>query len=343
VLIRALAGQGIEVVEAQIPNETRFWQRPPKMLRQGFLRTRAQPVDALILAELNQTNIPYAKLVAVTKRIPLIFDPFFSLYDSLVLTRKTVRPGGLRARSLWWRDWISLNWSDVLIADTSAHREYYREEFGVRKPIVVAPIGADTSRFHPLPFLPHSDGSPFRVLFWGTFIPLQGVEFIVEAARICQESKADVEFDLIGAGSTLPEMQQLAQRCQLDNLRFLGRQSQEFIVAQARRSHVCLGIFGNTNKTRRVVPNKLFEALALGKPVISARTPATDERLEAGVDYQECGVADGASLAHAILLLKRNPDKLRRIAERGLMSFRANFCEMVIGARLVSALRELPL
>ena len=339
-LIRALESQGVEVVEVQIPNETRFWARPHKLFWQ-FLKVRGRKADVLILAELNQVNMPFAKLLTVTKGIPLVFDPFFSRYDSLVMTRETVRPGGLRAGVLWCFDWLSFNCSDVLLADTSAHGQYYAQEFGVKKPMVVVPIGANTSHFTPLPFLLYPGTGPFRVLFWGTFIPLQGVEYILEAARICLTADPDIQFDLIGSGSTFKEMEQLAISHCLSNVCFLGRKNQATIVAQAKEAHVCLGIFGNTNKTQRVVPNKLFEALALAKPVISARTPATDEWLVAGLEYQACAVANGQSLAEAILSLKHDGDRLRSIADKGLQRFRQEFSEEAIGEKLVDALRAL--
>jgi len=82
-----------------------------------------------------------------------------------------------------------------------------------------------------------------------------------------------------------------------------------------------LGIFGDSAKTRAVIPNKVYEALAAGKAVITADTPAVKELLTDRKNCLLCRTADAADLAEKIMELKNNRELRRTIAENGYRLF----------------------
>jgi glycosyltransferase involved in cell wall biosynthesis len=82
-------------------------------------------------------------------------------------------------------------------------------------------------------------------------------------------------------------------------------------------SDVCLGIFGTSPKAQRVIPNKVFDALAVGRPVLTADTPAVREVLTHGETAWLCPPGDPAALAEALLALRSEEGTRRRLAERG--------------------------
>jgi len=104
---------------------------------------------------------------------------------------------------------------------------------------------------------------------------------------------------------------------------------------------VCLGIFGTTDKARRVVPNKVYEALAMAKPVITGDSPAAREVLVGGENALLCEMGNARALAQAILLLKRDRALRERIAQGGYASFRQKFSPKAIGAMVKGYLDEL--
>ena len=62
-------------------------------------------------------------------------------------------------------------------------------------------------------------------------------------------------------------------------------------------SDVCLGVFGTSPKSQRVIPNKVFDALAVGRPVVTADTPAVREVLTHGEKAWLCPPGDPDALA----------------------------------------------
>jgi len=64
-----------------------------------------------------------------------------------------------------------------------------------------------------------------------------------------------------------------------------------------RRAGCALGIFGTGAKAARVIPNKVFQALACARPVVTADTPAARELLTHEIDALLVPPGDGSALA----------------------------------------------
>ena len=168
-------------------------------------------------------------------------------------------------------------------------------------------------------FVPSAQAAPndeFVAEFHGSFIPLQGIEHIMEAAKILQERNERVRFTLIGNGQTFDASVGLVKRLGLSNVEFLGRKPSEDIPRYISRGDVCLGIFGTTDKALRVIPNKVYECLSCGKAVITERSPAALEWLHDREDVCLVEPGDGADLAEKILELKNDPALRARLEKR---------------------------
>jgi glycosyltransferase involved in cell wall biosynthesis len=94
-----------------------------------------------------------------------------------------------------------------------------------------------------------------------------------------------------------------------------------------------LGVFGTSEKARRVIPNKVFQALACGVPVITADTPASRELLVDEDSALLVPPGDADSLATAVRHLAEDPALARRLADGGLHAYRAQASEHVLGER----------
>ena len=88
---------------------------------------------------------------------------------------------------------------------------------------------------------------------------------------------------------------------------------------------MCLGIFGTSPKAARVIPNKVFDALATARPVVTADTPAAREAFTHCHDAWLCPPGDAAALADALRTLRSDAALREKLAGRGYELFQRRF------------------
>ena len=324
VLIDGLRQNGVEVIECRddSPGLKKFLIL---FLKHWKLR---KDYDVMIVGFLGHIIVPFAKIIT---RKPIIFDAFVSLYDSNVFDRQVIKPNSLKAFYYWFLDWISMWLADIILFDTNQHIKYATEEFGVRKEkLIRILVGAQDKIFYPRNII--KSDSNFLVGFYGTYIPLQGVEFIVEAAKEV-ESYKDIKFMLIGSGQEKQIILKLAQDLKIKNIDFVDFLPQNKLAFEIVKADVCLGIFGKTEKTQRVIPNKVYQCAAMKKPIITADTPAIRELFN-DRDLMLVKPADSEALADGILILKNNLKLREELAQNCFNKFLKSASPKVLGEEL---------
>lgn len=296
-------------------------------------------VDAIYVPFLGHYLLPLAWILARQRGIPVVFDAFLSLYDTEVFDRKRIDRLHPKAWVLYAIDWLCCRMADLTLLDTPEHIGYFQKTFGADpRHMLALPIGCRTDLFVPL--VQTTNDSRFRVEFHGTFIPLQGIDVILGAARILRDTAPDVTFTLIGKGQTEPAMRAIAERDRLTNVTFADSVPMEAIPRLIAEADVCLGIFGTTDKALRVIPNKAYEVLACGKALISGDTPAARRALRNGVDAILTPSGDPEALAAAILRLRDNPGLRAKLAKNARTLSLKSFVPSVIVEPLASEIRR---
>ena len=258
-------------------------------------------------------------------------------YDSYVYDRKIVAPMSLKAVYHWFLDWLHCKIADRVLLDTNAHINYFVKTFYVRRfKFIRSLVGASDDIFHPVEVQKAHEG--FNVLFFGNFIPLQGVQYIIRAAKLLENDKR-IQFDIIGDGQTYGQVRMLAEELQVQNVIFHERQSIHELARSISRADVCLGVFGGTGKAQRVIPNKVYEAIATARAVLTADTPAVRELLMDRRDVLLCQSANPADLADKIHLLYDEAALRSSIAVGGYATYKARCTSDIIGSELLKELR----
>jgi glycosyltransferase involved in cell wall biosynthesis len=325
-VISCLRGAGVEVEEEHVAvwdDLREGWTAgPARVLRLAaaearLLTRRPRGFDAFVVGYPGHFDLPAARRAAGAR--PVVFNPLVSLADTLVADRGRFRPGSLAARALERVDRSAFRSADVLVADTEADARFFAQLAG-RDDVSVCFVGAEDRLFRP----PWQPREPFTALFVGKLIPLQGVEVILEAAR----RLPTVSFRVVGSGQLAPL---LAQRP--PNVEHVPWLEYERLPPAIRAASCVLGIFGTSAKARRVIPNKAFQALACGAPLITADTPAARELLADGESAILIPPGDAAALADAVRRLASDPGLAERLAAGGRSAYERAASEAVLGAR----------
>lgn len=346
VLRRGFEALGDEVVEVRAPAHLKSWVRYPVLAFEAARRLKNDGTPSvLFVPEFCQKDVPLARLLARVTRRPLVFDPLAARYETKVLDWRRRAPGSLGA---WWNfriDLAAFGGRGLILADTDAHRRFFVRGFGVPAGrVAVLPVGYDDALFDPdrpgLRDRAASPARPFTVLFCGSFLPLHGAEAVVEAARLVAGRDPGVRFRFVGSGQTYGAVRDLAARRSPGNCDFAGWLPYVRIPGELAACDVALGIFGRTDKARRVVPHKVFQALGMGKPVITARTPAAEEFFRDREDLRLCDEPFPESLAAAVLELKADPGLQARLGGNGLRLARERFASTPIARRFKEILES---
>jgi len=236
------------------------------------------------------------------RKKPILVDAFFCLHDTLVYDRRLLKPGGLLARLVRILERRTLSRSSLVFIDTEQQKRSLCNQY--QQPLaklVVTPVGIDESVWTSLPQARMSE--TFRVLFWGTCIPLHGIETIIRSAKLLEKTHPEICFQLIGDGQVADTMAELISQLNPTNLswrRVLVSAAE--LREEVRRAHCILGIFASTEKAASVVPYKAYQALASNRILVTRRSPAFDEILQGvvptGLFFVDA--ADSVALADCI-------------------------------------------
>ena len=299
---------------------------------------KSQKFDYMFVGYIGQFDVFLARALKIFHQKPVIFDAFYSLYDTMVRDRGLYDERSLMAKILKLVDRWSVKCADLTLLDTNEHIKFFCSEFGLEPGRFLAvPLGVDQSNFFPRPE-PADDGV-MTVVNYSSYIPLHGLEVILKAAAELKSQKT-IRFTLIGRGQLFPKMKALADELKLDNVSFIEWLPHKELVEKAASADVLLGIFGITEKASRVIPYKAYEALALGRPLITGDSPAARELLIDGKHCLLSPMGDAKALAQKILTLQAEPGLRQSLAKNGLELFREKCSWESIGAAILKKMRE---
>jgi glycosyltransferase involved in cell wall biosynthesis len=327
-VISALRRVGVDVIERHVgvwQGRRHNWSAGPAaaarlaLAELRLLRRRRDHFDAVVVGYPGQFDLPAARRTARGR--PVVFNPLVSLSDTLVADRGRFAAGSLPARVLAGIDRHALRSADLVVADTRANADRLAEIAGFSpERIEVCFVGAEERLFSP----GWAPEKPLTALFVGKLIPLHGLETILAAAR----AVPDLRFRVVGSGQLENVMRERPQ-----NVEWLPWVEYELLPAELHRAACALGIFGTSDKAKRVIPNKAFQALACGTPLVTADTPAARELLVHEKSAFLVPPGDAGALAAALRKLQADPELGRRLGERGRAAYEAQASEQVLGAR----------
>jgi glycosyltransferase involved in cell wall biosynthesis len=330
IFIKALKVKGMELIECTSSARNYPLRFTSSLLQ--FLTKR--DYDLVFVGFFGQPFIPVIKLFT---RKPIVLDAFISGYDTMCHDRKRFRPGSVAGKLLHWLDKRACELADLVICDTNAHIDYFLKEFSIdRRKLARVFVGAEDDIF-----FPRGNGNgkkDFSVLYYGTYLPLHGTEYVVRAAKLLEEHR-EIKFKIIGKGIMKDAVDMEVARLGIDNIEFVEWVPYLKLPEEIAQADLCLaGHFSEEDKARRVIANKTFQMMAVGKPVVLGDNPANRELFKHKVDAYFIGLADEDALAGAILELKNDKSLRREISENAQNIFNKRCNLEAIGNRLMEVI-----
>ena len=213
------------------------------------------------------------------------------------------------------------------------------------KRVELIPNGADPSMFDP-----NNDGMEFRrsnqlmdkfvVLYAGAHGMSNDLEVVLDAAALLVD-RNDIQLVLLGDGKEKPALMARAQKMDLTNVTFLPSVPKTEMASALAGADACLAILKPLEEYKTTYPNKVFDYMAAGRPVVLAMDGVIREVVEAA----GCGIfaAPGSAdeVANAIRKLAADKKESRIMGLQGRDYLQKNFSRAAIGEKLLGLLEDL--
>lgn len=156
--------------------------------------------------------------------------------------------------------------------------------------------------------------STFKIIHFGALGIANGAIYILKSAELLKDNPS-VEFIFIGEGAQQAELISYCQKKQLKNVRFLGKFPMNETAEIVNLCDVSIVSFKNIPILYTNSPNKFFDSLSAGKPIIVNSAGWTKELVE----KNQCGFyvnpEEPYDLSEKINLLQSNPNLLESMGK----------------------------
>jgi glycosyltransferase involved in cell wall biosynthesis len=282
-----------------------------------------------------------AWLLARLKGIPFLFE-VRDLWPAFAIAVGVLH-SPLLIRASLWLERILYRHADRVMVNSPGYIQHVLQR-GARW-IELIPNGADTAMFDP-----QADGAEFRrfnnldgkfvLLYAGAHGMSNDLGVVLEAANLLRENRS-IYFLLVGDGKDKAMLRARAEELRLDNVNFFPPVPKAGMGEVLAAADACIAILKPLEMYKTTYPNKVFDYMAAGRPVILA----IDGVIREVVDAAGAGIAvrpgDPAALAQAARQLASDPLKARQMGMAGRCSIEKNFDRENLAQKLVLLLEEM--
>lgn len=301
----------------------------------GFLKRIANYVSYMMASVLFAPLVKKADIVVSTS------PQFFCGMAGLFVSGLKRKPWVLEIRDLWPESIVSvgairqkqviafLEWlerllyrkADHIVSVTQAFKGHIMKRNIPADRISVITNGADLEMFDPLPkdnpvAKEFGLGDRFVSSYIGTHGMAHALDTVLRAAKLLEKNK-DILFLLVGDGAERDALVREKERLGLENVLMLGQQPKEKMPGFLAASDASLVLLKKDDLFKTVLPSKIFEAMAMKRPIILG----VEGESKAVIDAGKCGIPiepeNHEELAQAIIKLYLDKDYAHRLGENG--------------------------
>jgi len=284
-----------------------------------------------------------AWLLARLKRVPFLFE-VRDLWPLFAIAVGVLRNSILIKLSLWLERFLYRR-ADRVIVNSPGYVTHVTER-GARR-VELVPNGADPQMFDP------ADGGlafrsanhledKFILLYAGAHGLSNDLGVVLEAAKILQDGQVarEVIIVFLGDGKEKTTLQKQASSMGLTNVLFLPPVPKTGMAGILAGADACLAILKPLEEYKTTYPNKVFDYMAAGRPVVLAIDGVIREVVEAA----GCGIiaqpGNPAALVESIKTLAADPGRSRKMGLEGRKYLEEHFSRDKIAEKLLDLLTE---
>ena len=219
-----------------------------------------------------------------------------------------------------WLERMTFKTADVSIATNESYKKIAIERGGMDPgKVYVVRSGPKLERLKIIPPVESlRQGRKYLVGYVGVMGRQEGIDLLLQAVRcIIQDmGRADVQFGLVGGGTSLEEMKQLAVKLGIaDHVTFTGRVPDQAMLEMLNTADVCVNPDVANTMNDKSTMNKIMEYMALAKPIV--QFDLTEGRFSAQDASLYAAKNDPEDLARKIVELLDDPERRKRMGEFG--------------------------
>jgi glycosyltransferase involved in cell wall biosynthesis len=275
-----------------------------------------------------------AWLVARLKGAAFVFE-VRDLWPAFAIAIGVLKNSILIRLSIWLEHFLYSK-ADTVMVNSPGFIEHVRQK-GARR-IELVPNGADPEMFSASEnqqkkrVLKKLEGD-FFCLYAGAHGLSNDLDVILDAAALLNH-EPNIKFFLIGDGKEKPHLQSKAAEMELSNTTFLPPVPKEEMVQVLSEADACIAILKPLDLYKTTYPNKVFDYMAAGKPVLLVIDGAIREVVEAASAGLFIHPGNPQDLAEKVLYLKNHPKDSAEMGKNGREYILSNFNRSVISERL---------
>ena len=265
-----------------------------------------------------------AWLSAKCKRKPFLLE-IRDMWPEFAIAMGALRNKTLIRMSQWLEKFLYRH-ADRIIVNSPGFIPFIRDICGKTADLV--PNGADEEMFT------GADGTEFRkqyhleddfiVMYSGAHGPANDLETVLDAADLLRD-RLGIRFVFVGSGKDKPRLEAIKAEKQLDNVLFIPPVPKDRIASVMAAENAGLAILKKIDMFKTTYPNKVFDIMACGDPVLCQ----IDGVIRDVVEENHAGIfvepGDPQALADAVLKLAADPEGCRVMGGNGRKTIEEKF------------------
>jgi len=282
-----------------------------------------------------------AWVLARLKRAPFLFEirdlwPAFAVAVGVLTNPLLIRASEWLERFLYRR-------ADVLVVNSPGFIEHVTERGAQRVELI--PNGSDTRMFHP-----NDNGHDFRrvhklqgryvALYAGAHGMSNDLSVLLEAANQLKDQQ-EIAIVLLGDGKEKPKLMEQAAQLDLENVSFISSVPKDEMPDALAAADACIAILKPIEMYKTVYPNKVFDYMAAGRPVILAIDGVIREVVESAQGGVVVPPGNAEALGDAIRLLAGDRSKGVTLGQNGRRYIETHFDRTVVAEKFHQLIQRL--